>query len=115
MERELNDNLGILWGATVTLPNGEDFELDLVFSRGEDLYWVEVKTTDDYSEMLHKYAKVVNMLTGTAERAILLWSDYDKNNPILSLRSSLANMTLVDIPSFKETITSLLKEKSDGA
>lgn len=112
LEKDLGVKLGLLWGAAVTLPNGEDFELDFVFSHGEDLYWVEVKTADDFSEMLHKYANVVGMLTESQERSILLWGEYEKNNPILSLRSSLANMTLVDIPSFKETVReSLLKGK----
>ena len=41
----------------IKLPNGDDFELDLLFAIENEIYWLEAKT-GDYQRYIEKYSKV---------------------------------------------------------
>ncbi len=45
----------------IVLPGGEDFELDLLLSVGERIFWIEAKT-GEYMEFLPKYSRVSKVL-----------------------------------------------------
>ena len=45
----------------IILPGGEDFELDLLLSVGERIFWIEAKT-GEYMEFLPKYSRVSKVL-----------------------------------------------------
>lgn len=56
----------------VTLPTGEDFELDLVAKdKAGRLLWIEAKT-GEYSGFLPKYARIRNLLGLPVDRAVLV-------------------------------------------
>ena len=55
----------------ISLPNGDDFELDLLFLVENDPLWLECKT-GDYSSYIAKYADVRPTLAVPKERAILV-------------------------------------------
>lgn len=45
----------------IVLPGGEDFELDLLLSVGERIFWIEAKT-GEYMDFLPKYSRVSKVL-----------------------------------------------------
>jgi hypothetical protein len=45
----------------IKLPNGDDFELDLLFAIENEIYWLEAKT-GDYQRYIEKYSKVSQIL-----------------------------------------------------
>ncbi len=91
----------------VVLPNGDQFELDLVFTLGADLAWVEAKTGNDFERLLPKYRAISEMICSSQRDAILLWSNYDKSNSMLSARGVLARMTLCAPDEFPVYISGL--------
>jgi hypothetical protein len=55
----------------ISLPNGDDFELDLLFLVGDEPLWLECKT-GDYQSHVAKYANVRPTLGISEERSILV-------------------------------------------
>ena len=47
--------------AKVTLSNGDDFEMDLLFHVNDQFYWVESKT-GEYQDKVQKYSKIASDL-----------------------------------------------------
>jgi hypothetical protein len=60
-----------LLNAQISLPNGDDFELDLLYLTEDEPLWLECKT-GDYQAYITKYADVRPMLAIPKERSILV-------------------------------------------
>lgn len=58
----------------IILPNGDDFELDVVFLINGNIYWIEAKTSA-YQNYIDKYSKVAKMLNGMSERVFLVLTE----------------------------------------
>ncbi len=54
-------SLECLVNPQIVLPNGDDFELDILASIGGNIYWIEAKT-GDYQQHVNKYAKFAKQL-----------------------------------------------------
>jgi hypothetical protein len=91
----------------VQLPNGDQFDLDLVFTVNGRLVWVEAKTTDSFERLLPKYKVISELICDSPMDAILLWLNYDSGNSLLATRGMLAKMTLCDLKEFPSYISGL--------
>ncbi|RME81943.1 MAG: hypothetical protein D6771_07655, partial [Zetaproteobacteria bacterium] len=78
------------------------FELDVAFSVGEQIFWIEAKTTDDFSELLPKYKKFSRLLCADKRFAILVWANYQDDDPVAATRGALAQMTICSLAGFRE-------------
>jgi hypothetical protein len=109
-EEKYNLYVAPSWGLHVQLPNGDQFELDLVFNLAGRLVWIEAKTTDDFESYIPKYKKISEALCKSVSDAILLWSNYDPANVMLSARGALARMTLCSPAEFPKYVATLFSE-----
>jgi hypothetical protein len=83
----------------ITLPNGDDFELDAIFKIGDDIFWFEAKT-GNYQRYLEKYAKISSILGLDREHAFMILTDISETSA--QELSSLFKMKVVNIESFVE-------------
>jgi len=95
-------------GVHVELPNGDQFELDLVFTVDGRLVWVEAKTTDDFAGLLPKYKTISQALCRSERDAILLWSGFERGDALQATRGALARMTLCSPDGFPDYVAGLL-------
>jgi hypothetical protein len=97
-----------LYHVQIALPNGDQFDLDVVFVVGSSLVWVEAKTGDDFERLLPKYKVISELICASPDHAILLWSGYEKSNAMLSARGAIARMTLCTPDDFPGYVNHLL-------
>jgi hypothetical protein len=94
----------VLQGAQITLPNGDDFELDLLVASEEDIYWFEVKS-GDYQQYVQKYAKMSSLLGLGPSHSVMVLADLSRTTA--SAIASLFKMTVVsiaDVSTFLESV-----------
>lgn len=72
----------------IILPNGNDFELDLIFHVNGAYYWVEAKT-GDYQQHISKYSKMSKLIGLDYQHSIMVLTDIqpEKTNALTSLFS----------------------------
>lgn len=88
--------LSILMNPQIILPNGDDFELDVIAvdPRNAPL-WIEAKT-GDYQNHVVKYSKVAKLLGVPTSRSIMILPEVPEDK-CLAL-SGLFQMTVVNLP-----------------
>lgn len=72
----------------IILPNGNDFELDVIFHVNGSFYWIEAKT-GDYQQHISKYSKLSKTLGLDYNHSIMVLTDIkpEKSNALTSLFS----------------------------
>lgn len=90
----------------VTLPNGDDFELDLVFRFNGRLYWVEAKT-GDYHGHIRKYSRLAKTLQLAPGRAIMVLPDVQAN--ISADLTALFSMKVYNLSQFRSELMTTLR------
>lgn len=94
----------------ITLPNGDDFELDVLARFGPWVYWIEAKS-GDYQQHVAKYSKFARLLgLDYAHSWIVLTDVPDERCEELS---SLFSMSVCNLRSFEEKL--LAVARSDTA
>jgi len=116
LEQRLGKPFDPLLDAHVRLPNGDQFDLDLVFAWQGRLIWIEAKTTNDFSLLLPKYQSISKLLCRERDDAILLWSNFDPEDEMMRARGQQARMRLCDPGSFERCLEErlLLVSMPDG-
>lgn len=84
----------------IALPNGDDFELDVVIRVGEDFYWIEAKT-GAYQDYLSKYSRVSRILSLDRDHALVVLVDAEKET--CDDLSALFGMTACSVEGFART------------
>ena len=92
----------------IILPNGNDFELDVVFLINGEIYWVEGKT-GNYQHYINKYSHVANMLNLDKNHSFLVLTDVINPNTIYIL-SKTFDMTIIPVEEFEEEIKYVFHE-----
>ena len=92
----------------IILPNGNDFELDVVFLINGEIYWVEGKT-GNYQQYINKYSHVANMLNLDKNHSFLVLTDVINPNTTYIL-SKTFDMTIIPVEEFKEEIKYVFHE-----
>jgi hypothetical protein len=91
----------------ILLPNGNDFELDVIFEVEGVFYWVEAKT-GDYQQHINKYSNLAKTLNLDYKHSIMVLTDI---NPSASESlSALFSMTVCQVSDFPEFLRNLLFE-----
>jgi len=90
----------------VTLPNGNDFEIDLFFYVNDKFYWVESKT-GDYHESIDKYSRLASSLGLQQNQAFVVLTDVDQDKKI-SLSSSY-KLSVIGVDDVEPTFIKILK------
>lgn len=92
----------------IILPNGNDFELDVVFLVNDEIYWVEGKT-GNYQQYINKYSDMANILNLDKNHSFMVLTDTITSNTAYIL-SKTFNMTIIPVEEFKEEITYIFQE-----
>ena len=90
----------------VLLPNGDDFELDLIFHVNGSFYWIEAKS-GDYQQHISKYSKMSKILNLDFEHSIMVLTDItpDKSFALTSLFS----MTVLSLSQLEKYLVEAIK------
>ncbi|HBJ36825.1 MAG TPA: hypothetical protein DDZ51_19125 [Planctomycetaceae bacterium] len=101
----------VLTNPQISLPDGNDFELDVLIACDSTVLWFECKTGKDYPAYLSKYGVVAKkvMQLGSSHAAMILLeelSDLEKNNN--SHMAGMSVLNLKDVQRFLNSIQSAL-------
>ncbi len=81
----------------VILPDGADFELDVIFQVEEEIFWFEAKT-GEYQRHVEKYSKLSSLLGLDEQHSYMILLDIPEAQT--KTLSSLFNMTVVNVEQF---------------
>lgn len=90
----------------ITLPNGDDFELDVLAAIGTHVYWIEAKT-GDYQQYVEKYARFARLLGVGPDHSFLVLTDISED--VCEKLSSLFPMTVCTLQSFEEKLLAVAR------
>jgi len=98
--------------AQISLPNGDDFELDMLFETEGVIFWLEAKTSD-YRKHIEKYSKMAKIIGIDCSHMFMVLADGTVTDNLARDLSSLFGMTVVRIEKFAEQLTKALPENRD--
>lgn len=85
----------------VILPNGDDFELDVLFSIEDEIFWFEAKT-GEYQNYVEKYSKMASLMQLDNKHAFMVLTEVSEINCVALKK--LFGMEVVNIESFSEKL-----------
>jgi len=83
----------------IVLPNGDDFELDILFKIENEIYWIEAKT-GEYQRYVQKYSNMSQILNLDYEHSFMVLTDI--NVGAANALKSIFKMTVYRIDEFSE-------------
>jgi hypothetical protein len=92
--------------AKVTLSNGDDFEMDLLFHVNDQFYWVESKT-GGYQDKVQKYSEIASDLGLQRNQAIIVLADVSQDAK--TSLSSLYHLSVISVDEVEATFERILK------
>lgn len=90
----------------ITLPNGDDFELDILAAIGPSIYWIEAKS-GDYQQHVNKYSKFARLLGLDFDHSIMVLTDMPHDR--CEALSSLFSMTVCNLQTFEDKLLSVAR------
>lgn len=90
----------------VILPNGDDFELDIIFSVNDSIFWIEAKS-GDYQQHISKYKKIAKLLGLDYEHSFMVLTDISPERS--DALSVLFDMTVCALPDLESVILEAIK------
>jgi len=97
--------------AQIALPNGDDFELDMLFEAAGEVFWLEAKS-GDYQRHIEKYSKMAKVMGLNRSHTLMVLADARIDDNIARTLSNLFNMTVVRIDKFAENLAQVLPQKT---
>jgi hypothetical protein len=91
----------------IILPNGNDFELDLIFHVNGSFYWIEAKT-GDFQQHISKYSKMSKMIGLDYKHSIMVLPDIQPDKS--SALTSLFSMTVYGLPQLEIGLTETIRK-----
>ncbi len=91
----------------IILPNGSDFELDVLFEVEGAIYWMELKT-GDYQRYIAKYSKVSRLLGLSRDRCYIVLTEIHPASA--AALSALFGMTVTEV----EELGTVLSQAMSG-
>ena len=89
----------------VILPNGDDFELDLIFRIEDEFFWFEAKT-GDYQRYVDKYSRMAKILNLDEDHAYMILTDITRDSA--QALTTLFHMNVVRIDDFPEAFGKII-------
>lgn len=90
----------------IVLPNGDDFELDILAKFGPWVYWIEAKS-GDYQQHAAKYSKFARFLGLDCAHSLMVLVDVPDDQ--CEALSSLFSMSVCNLRSFEEQLLSVAR------
>jgi len=90
----------------VILPNGDDFELDILAAIGSSIYWIEAKS-GDYQRYVEKYSRFSRVLGLDSAHSMMVLADVSDDR--CDALSSLFSMTVCNLRSFEDRLLSVAR------
>jgi len=105
---EVTEELGFeyLINPQITLPNGDDFELDILAAIGSSIYWIEAKS-GDYQQHVAKYSKFARLLGLDFDHSFMVLTDVPDAR--CDALSSLFSMTVCTLRTFEEKLLTVAR------
>jgi len=94
----------------IILPNGDDFELDVLFSIDEEIFWFEAKT-GDYQNYVDKYSRMAKLLQLDNKHAFMVLTEVNDQNCIALKK--IFGMEVVNIEKFSETFQNSIRHLNE--
>src|SRR5690606_7225129 len=94
----------------IILPNGDDFELDVLFSIDEEVFWFEAKT-GDYQNYVDKYSRMAKLLQLDNKHAFMVLTEVNDQNCIALKK--IFGMEVVNIEKFSETFQNSIRHLNE--
>lgn len=104
-DKRIEDGFAFLANPQIVLPNGDDFELDLLLEIAGEIYWFEAKT-GDYQRHIDKYGRVRPILGVDSQRAFMVLLDVKPE--IAQTLSSMSGLSVINIDNVQETLASII-------
>jgi len=100
---EVNSHLPFeyLINPQIVLPNGDDFELDILAAIGSFIYWIEAKS-GDYQQHVAKYSKLARLLGLDYSHSLMVLTDVSDDR--CDALSSLFSMTVCNLRTFENKL-----------
>lgn len=97
----------------IILPNGDDFELDVLFYIEDEIFWFEAKT-GEYQNYVDKYSRMAKLMQLDSKHSFMVLTEV--NEPNCVALKKVFGMEVVNIESFSEkfqnAISHLNEEKN---
>lgn len=97
----------------IILPNGDDFELDVLFYIEDEIFWFEAKT-GEYQNYVDKYSRMAKLMKLDSNHSFMVLTEV--NEPNCVALKKVFGMEVVNIESFSEkfqnAINHLKEEKN---
>ncbi|GIW27350.1 MAG: hypothetical protein KatS3mg070_0713 [Meiothermus sp.] len=90
----------------IILPNGDDFELDILAAMGSSIYWIEAKS-GDYQQHVAKYSKFARLLGLDPDHSFMVLADVPDDR--CEALSALFSMTVCTLRSFEERLLAIVR------
>lgn len=98
--------IATLMNARITLPTGEESELDaLLMVEGGEVFWVEAKT-GNYQQYIEKYARISEILGLDVAHSILVADDINQN--LAKALTALFGLTIFPVSEMRPRLRELL-------
>jgi DNA-directed RNA polymerase subunit H (RpoH/RPB5) len=109
VSNELNQKLqfSYLLNPQIILPNGDDFELDLLFHINDCFYWIEAKS-GNYQQHISKYSKISKILKLDYEHSIMVLTDISSEKS--SALTSLFSMNVYSLSQLESCLIQTIKK-----
>lgn len=83
----------------IILPNGDDFELDVLFYIEDEIFWFEAKT-GEYQNYVNKYSRMAKLMQLDSKHSFMVLTEV--NEPNCVALKKVFGMEVVNIESFSE-------------
>lgn len=94
----------------IILPNGDDFELDVLFHIENEIFWFEAKT-GEYQNYVDKYSRMAKLLQLDNKHAFMVLTEV--NEPNCVALKKVFGMEVVNIESFSEKFQNAISHLND--
>lgn len=90
----------------ITLPNGDDFELDVLFYIEGEIFWFEAKT-GEYQSYVDKYSRMAKLMNLDKDHSFMVLTEVNESNCVALKK--VFGMEVVNIENFSEKFQSAIK------
>jgi hypothetical protein len=91
----------------IILPNGDDFELDLICHVSGFFFWIEAKS-GDYQQHINKYSKMSKILNLDFRHSIMVLPDISEDR--CAALTSLFSMTVCSLSRLEEVLAEIIRK-----
>jgi len=90
----------------IVLPNGDDFELDILAAIGSSVYWIEAKS-GDYQQHVSKYSRFARLLGLDYAHSLMVLTDVPDHR--CDALSSLYSMSVCNLQTIEEKLLEVVR------